>query len=479
MLISILFVESCNKGKGLANQNFISYLIRLISNTTVSTGNNPPPANATTSLNVVSITPVNNSTNYTIGTPFTIVFNKQIDLSSLTMIGVDGSCTSNVQISTDNFTTCLGGTVTVSTDSLTAIITLTTPLCVETTYTMQVKVTLAVKDTSGNTLASTYSGSTSFQTQLASVKVGVSGGANTVSALAYSCNFLYVGGNFTTLGASSRSNLGVIDLVTGNESSVNMGTNGAVTALLAYNGLIYLGGTFTNAGGAFTTIGGQSRNRIAEIDLSTGSATSWNPNANTATINAIAYDSTNVYLGGNFTAINIGGQPFTHLAAVNRSTGAGVGGWCGIATTFPVSSLLLNAGVLFVGGAFGGNLCSITIYNFGGLVPATATNSGYPIGGGTGAGGPVNALAVSGSNLYVGGSFSGASSFFNNVRNRVGSTTLAGVINSWDPNANNNVNAMVVIGSGIVIGGTFTTINGGTAVNRLAFVDSTNGTLRP
>ena len=486
-------------------------------------GNNPAPPNPATSLNVVGITPINNSINYTIGTPITILFNKPIDLSSLTIIGTNGPCGSNVQISTDNFATCLGGTVTLSPDSLAANITLTIPLCVETTYTIQVKVTSAVKDTTGITLASTYTSSTSFQTQPAFVKVGVSGGTNTVSALAYSCNFLFVGGNFTTLGASSRNNLGVIDLVTGNESSVNMGTNGAVTALLAYNGLIYIGGSFTNAGGqprnngaaidprtgaatpwnpnasgqinaivqngttayvggAFTTIGGQARNRIAEIDLNTGNATAWNPNANTATINAIAYDATNVYLGGSFTSITIGGQTFTHLAAVDRTTGNGLAGWCGTATTFPVNALLLTGGVLFVGGAFGGNLCNLVIYNFGGLVPSTAANGGYPMGGGTGAGNAVKAFSVYGNNLYVGGIFSGAGSFFSNVRNYLGSTSLSGVINSWDPNAaggSNGVTAMVVIGSGIVVAGDFTTINGGTAKNRLAFVDTNTGALRP
>ena len=34
------------------------------------------------------------------------------------------------------------------------------------------------------------------------------------------------------------------------------------------------------AGGAFTNIGGQTRNFIAALDASTGNATNWDPNAN-------------------------------------------------------------------------------------------------------------------------------------------------------------------------------------------------------
>jgi hypothetical protein len=70
--------------------------------------------------------------------------------------------------------------------------------------------------------------------------------------------------------------------------------------------------------------------------------------------------------------------------------------------------------------------------------------------------------------------------FFGQVRNRAGATTLAGVITSWDPNANNGVNAITTVGSAIIIGGTFTTINGRHSnVNRIAIVDATTGILRP
>ena len=495
----------------------------ILSTTTTPTNTAPvttTPTQNTIPPKVLSLTPTNNSTNVLIGTPITIVFDKPMDLTTLTMISTDGTCTGNIQLSSNNFITCMGGTVSLSADQLTVSITPKTSPCVESTYTLQFKVSTGVKDTTGNPLTSEFLNTTTFQTQQAFVRVGVSGSSNIVNALAVSCNTLYVGGNFTTVGSSTRNNIAAINLATGLESSVNIGTNGTVNTILINAGIVYIGGIFTNAGGqgrnnvaaidpltgtatpwnpngsgqvmslvyngatvyaggAFTTIGGQARNRIAELDLTNGNATAWNPNASLGTINTIAYDATNVYLGGNFTSANIGGQTYTHLAAVSRSTGAGVAGWCPTTTTFPVSALVLTGGVLFAGGAFGGNLCSLTIYNFGGLNPANAASSGYPSGGGTGAGAGVNALAVSGNNLYVGGAFNGAGAFFNQVRNYLGSTTTAGVLNSWDPNANNTVNAITTVGSAVIIGGTFTTINGGTAAVRLAIVDANTGVIRP
>lgn len=521
VFLFILFLSGffgCSLSNTNPNIAFLVYLSK-IGRATSSLINSAVPEQSTPPR-VISIMPANNSTNVPVSNPAAIVFDKPMDLTTLTMNATDGPCTGNVQLSANNFASCMGGTVSLSTDQLTVSIAPTNQPCVESTYTLQFKISTGVKDTLGNPLTSEYQATTTFQTQQALVRVGVSGSSNIVNALAVSCNTLFVGGSFTTVGGSTRNNIGAINLATGLETSVSMGTTGTVNAIFTNAGIVYIGGNFANAGGqsrgnvaaidpntgaatpwnpnangqvlalvfngstiyaggSFTLIGGQVRNRIAEIDLTAGNATTWNPGLSAGTVNALAFDATNVYIGGNFSGATIGGQTFTYLGAATRSAGTGLAGWCATTTTFPVNALLLTGGVLFVGGAFGGNLCSLTIYNFGGLVPATAASSGYPLGGGTGAGGAVNAFAVSANNLYVGGIFNGAGSFFSQVRNRAGATTLAGVITSWDPNANNGVNAITTVGSAIIIGGTFTTVNGSTAVNRIAIVDTTTGTLRP
>jgi hypothetical protein len=60
------------------------------------------------------------------------------------------------------------------------------------------------------------------------------------------------------------------------------------------------------AGGQFTTIGGQGRNRIAALDAATGNATAWNPSAN-STVSALTVTNNRVHIGGQFTTL--GGQP--------------------------------------------------------------------------------------------------------------------------------------------------------------------------
>jgi hypothetical protein len=86
--------------------------------------------------------------------------------------------------------------------------------------------------------------------------------------------------------------------------------------------------TFTGAGvstiyaaGAFNSIGGVARSKIAEINLADGSLTSWNPNANGgATINALATNERYVYVGGSGLT-QVGSTPRNNLAEIDRFTG--------------------------------------------------------------------------------------------------------------------------------------------------------------
>src|SRR5207249_435635 len=85
-----------------------------------------------------------------------------------------------------------------------------------------------------------------------------------------------------------------------------------VLALAVSGGTVYAGGTFA-------TIGGQPRNRIAELDTTSGAATTWNPNANN-TVGALAVSGSTVYVGGGFTSI--AGQATSVIAALDATTGA-------------------------------------------------------------------------------------------------------------------------------------------------------------
>src|SRR5205807_2423754 len=68
----------------------------------------------------------------------------------------------------------------------------------------------------------------------------------------------------------------------------------------------------------------------------------------------------------------------------------------------------------------------------------------------------VDALALSGADLYAGGDFNGASSIGGQARNRIAklATTGSGAADaSWDPSANDDVLALAVSGSDVYAGG--------------------------
>ena len=79
-------------------------------------------------------------------------------------------------------------------------------------------------------------------------------------------------------------------------------------------------------GGQFTTIGGQMRNRIARLDPDTGLADQYNPDAN-GTVRVINppvesnHGIVSVIVGGAFT--NIGGQVRNHIAQLQTFMGGG------------------------------------------------------------------------------------------------------------------------------------------------------------
>src|SRR5207247_9983385 len=88
--------------------------------------------------------------------------------------------------------------------------------------------------------------------------------------------------------------------------------NSSVLALAVSGSTVY-------AGGIFTSIGGQPRNRIAALDAATGAATAWNPIADSSVV-ALAVSGGTVYTGGYFTSM--GGQPRNNIAALDAGTGA-------------------------------------------------------------------------------------------------------------------------------------------------------------
>lgn len=160
---------------------------------------------------------------------------------------------------------------------------------------------------------------------------------------------VYIGGSFSQVRSPSgttatRGNLAALSLATGNVLPFRADTNGVVRALEGDASTVWVGG-------AFTTIGGVSRSRLAAVSASSGAVrTTFSANA-TSTVYALERGGANLYVGGAFGSIKGVANP--RLAAVDPGSGA-------VRTTFrPAPDNTVNALVispkldrLYAGGIF-------------------------------------------------------------------------------------------------------------------------------
>jgi hypothetical protein len=485
---------------------------------------NPPP-------NVIAVTPTNGTTNWSVTNPISFIFDQNMNPASLIVQGSNDTCSGTVWISIDGFASCLGGTMSFPTQS-SANFNPTNPFCVESNYPVQVRLLTAVQSATGVPLSAQYDSNNTFATQQALMKTAITIGTD-VRALAVSCNTLFVGGTFSQVtGALARNHLVAIDLATGFPLSAGFappgfGTNGNVNALAINGNELIVGGAFTNAGsggspylaafniatgvksawapspdafvsavavnagtiyagGGFAMInGGTPRSKAAAFATGSNVPNAWNPNVTgIGSVSAIVISGSTAILGGTFTGGVVGGNARDHFAAVDASTGAGgaYSGWCAAGADAPVYTMVASGGNVYFGGGFNG-ACGITFYNFGAVSVSTGGAVGFANGSLTGANSTVYGLFADtpGATLYVGGMFnSSADAFINTTRNYMGSTNFTGsTANAWHPNFNGSVMAIAKAGTSVFAGGSFSTVNGGTAANRLAIIDASTGILRP
>ena len=121
---------------------------------------------------------------------------------------------------------------------------------------------------------------------------------------------ILAGGNFAFIGGQARSNIARLDATTGLADSFDPNANGSgsvVSIALQADGEIL-------AGGFFTSMGGQTRNRIARLDATTGLADSFDPNANNDVDSIVVQVDGRILVGGAFTTLAPNGG-----AAVTRN----------------------------------------------------------------------------------------------------------------------------------------------------------------
>jgi hypothetical protein len=272
---------------------------------------------------------------------------------------------------------------------------------------------------------------------------------------------VYIGGSFSQVRSPSgstatRGNLAALNLATGDVLGFRADTNGVVRALEGDASTVWVGG-------AFTTIGGVSRSRLAAVSASSGSPrTAFSANT-TSTVYALERGGANLYVGGAFGSIKGVANP--RLAAVDPASGA-------VRTAFrpapnnTVQALAISprGDRLYAGGSFsaiGGAARSF----IGGVNPSTGAAVGPAM---ASVGGRAMALDISPDGQSLFGALGDAS-------NRVTAWNTATGARRWYQVSNGDVQAVKYHGGNVYFG--FHEGFGGNTTVRLLAADAGTGAL--
>ena len=297
-----------------------------------------------------------------------------------------------------------------------------------------------------------------------------------VEAMALSRDTLYVGGSFTACGGTGRRYGAAFDIRTGRLTEWDPAADAAITALAIDGPVVYLGGKFS----AIDTL---PRANLASVGRGIGAATSWNPGADSVVL-ALAVRGDEVYAGGYFH--HIGRVPRSLMAAIDRAEGT-VLPWswtivrspnCGQCDSGPfVDALAVDGDCLYLGGSFthvdgiprsGAAAIRLSSHVVSGWDPQLSRSSPLP---------DCRTVAVSHGVVYLGGEFEGLKGV---TRPYAGAVDTNGVLAGWNPRPNGSLQNVTASGSTIYIGGDFGSVWSSWQPRRcLAAIDATTGDVTP
>ncbi len=270
---------------------------------------------------------------------------------------------------------------------------------------------------------------------------------------------IYVGGNFTSLGGSTRNRLGAVSIAS---AALNAWAPNANQAILS----ISLSGSNVYFGGWQHSISFETRNRVAAFSVSTGAALAFHPNVNTSAVQTLELSGSNLYIGGTFTTI--GGTTRNNIGRVNATTAALDATWNPNANS-TVFDILIDGSNIFLAGAFT-------------LMGGTARNRLAKVNDSTGALNTffnpnanlvVNSIDRDGSRIYAGGTFTTMGLV---ARNRLAAIdTVTGALDTlWNPNANLTVEVVKYDTTKVYVAGSFGIVGGATR-DSIAELNTTTG----
>lgn len=245
-----------------------------------------------------------------------------------------------------------------------------------------------------------------------------------VRALAVGSSTLYLGGDFEGVnGGTARNFLAEVSLATGTATSFDPSPDDVVYALQLVGSTLYAGGYFTTVNGSTT------RNRLAGFATSTGTATPFNPNV-AGSVEAIVVNGTTLYAGGDFTTVN-GGTTRNRVAAFDTGTSAATTFDPNIGGSVYALALTADGSTLYAGGYFTTVNGATSRQHSAAFSTAVATGNALafnPRPNDT-----VRALAISGANVYLGGSMISTLSPSVSHVNALLANGTTGVVDAWDP----------------------------------------------